>query len=62
MAVATVNAPTIDIGERNVLVKSYSENRGMLEALMEAGIVGAPVALHQMGWVEVPECPLLINV
>ncbi len=36
---ATVNIPEYCLEEREVIIKDYAENEGMLEALVEAGIV-----------------------
>lgn len=44
--------------EGNIMVKSYSENSGMLEALIKAGVIDAPVREHPTGFVYVYECPL----
>ncbi len=61
MCVATVNMPEVPVAEGNVLIKNWSENKGMLEALITAGIVGSPVNTHPSGHVTVPECPLLVS-
>ena len=39
VAVATVNVPDAQLGPKEVLIKDYSENHGMLAALEKAGIV-----------------------
>jgi hypothetical protein len=39
MATATVNLPEQSLLPHQVLIKSYSENEGMLQALQEAGVV-----------------------
>lgn len=61
MGVATLNVPEIPVQEGNVLIKNYSENTGMLDALIEAGVVGSPVSVHFNGFVDIPECPLLVK-
>lgn len=38
-ATATINDPDFDLLENEVIIKNYSENEGILEALEEAGIV-----------------------
>jgi len=38
-ATATINDPDADLLENEVIIKNYSENEGILEALEEAGIV-----------------------
>jgi len=59
MARATVNLPEVPLAEDEVAVKDYSENAGMLSALMSAGIVSAPVRWVESGWVKVPVCRVL---
>jgi hypothetical protein len=39
VAVATLNMPEIPIGPNTVIIKDYSENEGMLKALVEAGVI-----------------------
>lgn len=39
VATATVNIPEVRLGSREVLIKDWSENAGMLAALIKAGIV-----------------------
>ena len=38
-ACATVNVPAADLKDDEVLIKNWSENRGVLEALLKAGVV-----------------------
>jgi hypothetical protein len=42
------------IPEGHVLIKDYSEGEGTLAALMEAGVVSAPVLHISSGYVELP--------
>ena len=48
VATCTTNVPCIPLEEDEVLVKSYGENEGMLEALITAGVLNLvePVELH----------------
>lgn len=39
VATATVNVPDAVLGEDEILVKNWSENQGMLAALVAAGLV-----------------------
>lgn len=39
IAVITVNLPDFPLGEDEILVKSYSENLGMIEALIQQNLV-----------------------
>lgn len=47
IATATVNVDTISLTPDEVIIKSYSENEGMLEALQNEGYIGAakPVSI-----------------
>ena len=56
IATATVNLPDVEIPEGCVAIKDYFENDGMLDALMEAGIVSSPKRLVRSGFVLVPVC------
>jgi hypothetical protein len=60
VATCTVNIPDYDLPDGYVIIKDYSENEGMLDALMNAGIVGEPKGWIQTGFVTVPVCKLLI--
>lgn len=59
LCTATVNLPEADVPEGHVLVKNYSENRGVLDALIKAGVVGEPIAEIPTGFVMVQVCELL---
>lgn len=58
VATATVNLPEVELAPDEVLVKSYSENTGMLEALEEAGIVRPTGEWVESGFVRVQKCRL----
>jgi hypothetical protein len=47
--------------EGEVAIKDYSENEGILDSLIEAGVIDHPHALYQSGWVKIPICKLLIT-
>ena len=53
MATATINLPEEPLGENQVIIKSYSENAGMDDALMNAGIISAPIKYVQLNYGEV---------
>jgi len=52
IAVATVNIPQLITGE--LAIKDYSENEGMLDALIAAGIVEPPHRYYPSGFVKIP--------
>lgn len=56
IATATVN--TEGIPTDHVAVKDYSENRGVLDALINANIVYSPVTYREQGFVKIPICKL----
>jgi hypothetical protein len=59
--VATVNVPEAHLGPDEVLIKNYSENEGLLEALEKAGVVKTTERAVASGFVTVPVCKLLIT-
>jgi hypothetical protein len=59
IATATVNIPGLKLGHNEVAVKDYSENEGLLGALVEAGVVKPTGRVAKTGHVEVPVCELL---
>jgi len=58
---ATVNLPNIPVPPGHVLIKDYSENAGILEALIEAEIISYPVGLVPIGHTYAQLCKLLVN-
>lgn len=56
IATATVWVPGIPTG--CVAIKNYSENEGMLQAFISAGIVGEPISFISSGFVRIPVCKL----
>lgn len=60
MAVVTVNIPEAMLQDGEVLIKNWSENEGIYEALMAAGIIGAAVGSYPAGHARALRCPLLI--
>lgn len=61
IATATVNLPYVECDEDEVLIKNYSENEGMEEALIEAEIIGPRLGTRATGFVEVTKHKLLIE-
>jgi len=61
MATATVNIPEYRLGPGEVIIKDYSENEGMLNALVEAKIVADTGKRMPTGFVECPVCRLLVQ-
>lgn len=59
VATATVHLPTIDLAKDEVAIKDYSENEGVLDFLVENGIVSSPVRWVQSGYVKIHICKLL---
>lgn len=60
ITVATVNLPDEDLKPNEVAIKNYSENEGILDALIEAGIVESPHDVRFSGFVIIPICRLKI--
>lgn len=57
----TTNLPKEDLADTSVAIKNYSENEGILDKLIEAGVIAKPHALVQSGFVKIPICKLLVN-
>ena len=57
---ATVNLPGVVLEKDEVIIKNYSENEGVLEFLIENGIVKSePLRWAASGWVTCPIVKLL---
>ena len=56
---ATVNIPGTVLEKDEVIIKNYSENEGVLEFLIENGIVSKPLRTVSSGWVTCPIVKLL---
>ena len=57
---ATVNLPPEPLQPNEVIIKNYSENEGMLDALVDAGIVKTTGRIIQSGFVTCHVATLLI--
>lgn len=53
---ATVTMQGANLREDQIIVKDYSENEGMLDALTEIGLVTGVERWIETGWVRVPVC------
>lgn len=61
IATATVNIPDEPIEKNEVHIKNYSENQGITESLVEAGIINKPHRKFQQGFVQIEVCNLIDN-
>lgn len=59
IAIATVNLPDFTKRTNEVFIKDYSENAGILDALLAAGVVKATGESVQSGFARIPRCELL---
>lgn len=59
VAVATINVPEIEIPNGDVIIKNYSENEGILEALIAEKIVSPSKERINLGYVKADRCTLL---
>ena len=62
VAVATVNVPSEPLKPGEIILKTWSENDGILEALTEAGIVADTGRRVPCGHTEGVICRLLVRV
>lgn len=58
-ATATVCVEDDLLKEGEVAIKDYSENAGILQALIEADIIDAPHAFIQSSFTKIPICKLI---
>jgi hypothetical protein len=59
MCKATVNMPEIHLEKDEVIIKNYSENEGIFEILIQAGIIADTGKKANNGHVECPIAKLL---
>jgi len=60
IATATVNLSDTPLASDEVIVKDYSENEGMLDTLLKAGVVELTGRTVSTGFVTCPVCVLCI--
>ena len=56
VAIASVNIP--DLQPDEVGIKNYSENEGVYDVLLNAGIITPSHREVQQGWITIPVCKL----
>jgi hypothetical protein len=59
--VATVNEPEARLAANQVLIKDYSENRGVLDSLVRAAVVRPTGEIVRSGFASLPVCELLVG-
>lgn len=47
---STVNLPNVDLAEDEIIIKDYSENEGMAQALQDAGYISPVIKTVQTGF------------
>lgn len=57
--VASVNLPEVDLEENEILIKNYSENEGIYEALVEAKVISPAKRILKSTFAEFQICKLL---
>jgi len=62
LARATVNLPDEYLSPNEVFIKNYSENEGILDALVAGGVVVPPHRYVKTGHVRVGQCHLVREV
>ncbi len=62
ITVCSINLPNEDLDEGQIFIKDWSENEGMLEALLEAGVVIFTGERVPSGYVQAPKCRLSVSL
>jgi hypothetical protein len=57
---ASVNPPEI-LPEGYICIKDWSENEGILDVLLDEGIISHPVRWIPSGYVNIPVCKILVS-
>ena len=55
----SVNLPNEPLDEDEILIKNYSENQGMLDALVDAGVVRFDGVCVDTGYINLSKCKLI---
>ena len=58
MCTASVNTDLV-LPDNYVAIKDYGENEGILDALIQAKVIGVPVEFIQSGFAFIPVCKFL---
>lgn len=61
VATASVNVPEVDLEDNEIAIKDYSENQGVLDALVDAGMVALTDRAVASGFVTLPIVRLLAD-
>lgn len=56
---ATINLPDLPLEEGEVFIKSWSENSGLLQWMIEEGIISSPIEEIPLEFVKAHKCKLL---
>jgi len=59
LLIASVNLPDYQPPEEHICIKNWSENRGILEALIENKVIESPIYFVASGFVQVAVCKLI---
>ncbi|WP_321416774.1 hypothetical protein [uncultured Methanomethylovorans sp.] len=54
VATATINIPAESLAKDEAIIKDYAENEGMVQALMDAGIITKFVRQARSGYITAP--------
>lgn len=58
--IATVNVPNIILADDEVIIKDYSENKGIYDVLVKHKIISPAIAKIDVGYATSPICKILI--
>jgi len=58
---ATINLPHIELADDEIIVKTYSENEGLYEAMLAFGHISPMIREEGSGFITAPVCKLLLT-
>lgn len=61
IATCTINLPDEVLNSNEVIIKDYSENEGMYDTLLKAGIIAPEKRRVASGYITAPVCDLLVT-
>jgi hypothetical protein len=59
---ASVNLPEVEMEADETAIKNWSENEGIMEILIDRGVISEPLRFVESGFVSVPICKIKMEL